>query len=53
MMMREEHDREWRSPEAQRGNFPNEEFFVRKTHGRFASHKYVDANCDGHWLCLC
>ena len=30
MKMREEHDEAWRSPERERGNFPNEEFFVRQ-----------------------
>ena len=34
MRMRWEHDSSWISPEAQRGNLPNEEFFVRKTDGR-------------------
>ena len=38
MKMREEHDEAWRSPERERGNFPNEEFFVRKTQGRLAPH---------------
>lgn len=34
MRMRWEHDSSWISPEDQRGNLPNEEFFVRKTDGR-------------------
>ena len=37
MRMRWEHDSSWISPEDQRGNLPNEEFFVRKTDGRSAS----------------
>ena len=41
MKMREEHDEAWRSPERERGNFPNEEFFVRKTQGRLAPHNDV------------
>ena len=43
MKIREEHDEAWRSPERERGNFPNEEFFVRKTQGRLA-HDDVDEN---------
>ena len=55
MMMREEHDRDWRSPEAERGNFPNEEFFVRKTQGRLASNNddFVDDDYGGRWSGLC
>ena len=40
MRMREEHDSSWKSPEGERGNFPNEEFFVRKTQGRLDSQSY-------------
>ena len=34
MKIREEHDGAWESPENQRGNLPNEMFFVRRTEGR-------------------
>ena len=57
MRMREEHDRSWKSPEGQRGNFPNEEFFVRRTEGRFASDThgddYADDDYDGRWSSQC
>ena len=46
MKMREEHDEAWRSPERERGNFPNEEFFVRKTQGRLAPHNDDDVDDD-------
>ena len=34
MKIREDHDRAWKSPEKERGNLPNEEFFVRRTEGK-------------------
>ena len=46
MKIREEHDEAWRSPERERGNFPNEEFFVRKTQGRLVPHNDDDVDDD-------
>ena len=46
MKIRYEHDGAWRSPERERGNFPNEEFFVRKTQGRLAPHNDDDVDDD-------
>ena len=51
MKIREEHDEAWRSPERERGNFPNEEFFVRKTQGRLAPHNDDDVDDDYGRVC--
>ena len=51
MKIRHEHDEAWRSPERERGNFPNEEFFVRKTQGRLAPHNDNDVDDDCGRVC--